>query len=331
MNYSADPLRYSAMQYAGCGRSGLLLPRISLGLWKNFGLEKPVEEQEKILFHAFDRGITHFDLANNYGNPANGLAETNFGRALKDGLGAYRDELIVSTKAGYDMWPGPYGAGGSRKYLLSSLDQSLKRMGLDYVDIFYHHKEDPNTPLEESMSALSDAVRQGKALYAGISNYSPDRAEKAIEILRSSGTPCLIEQSRYNLLEPGLETRLLGLLRDEGVGCICFSPLAQGALTGKYLGGIPSGSRASQSGNTVIERYLSEDKTEKVRKLGAVAGEVGITLPQLALLWILRRPEVTSVLVGANSIAQLDENLKVLDLPPLEEEILERIGEIIYA
>lgn len=331
MNYSADGLRYSRMQYRRCGRSGLMLPRVSLGLWKNFGLEKPLEEQEKLLFHAFDTGITHFDLANNYGHPENGLAETNFGRALKDGLGRYRDELIISTKAGYDMWLGPYGIGGSRKYLISSLDQSLDRMGLDYVDIFYHHKEDPDTPLEETMSALSDIVRQGKALYVGISNYSPDRAEKAIEMLRSNGTPCLINQSRYNLLETGIETRLLGILENGGVGCICFSPLAQGALSGKYLGGIPAGSRASQSGNTLVKRYLTEEGTDKVRQLAAVAEELGITLPQMALLWILRRSEVTSVLVGASSIAQLDENLKILNLPALEEDALSRIGEIIYS
>lgn len=331
MDYSPDDLRYSHMQYKRCGRSGLLLPRVSLGLWKNFGLEKPVEEQEKLLFHAFDRGITHFDLANNYGHPANGLAETNFGRALKDGLGSYRDELIISTKAGYDMWPGPYGVGGSRKYLISSLDQSLKRMGLEYVDIFYHHRQDPDTPLEETVSALSDIVRQGKALYVGISNYSPERAEKAIEMLRQNGTPCLIDQSRYNLLEPGIEAGLLGILEREGVGCICFSPLAQGALTGKYVNGIPSGSRASQSGNTVVERYLSETKTDKVRRLAEIAGEVGITLPQLALLWILRRSEVTSVLVGASSISQLDESLKVTELPALGEDVVTRIGDIIYS
>lgn len=331
MDYSPDDLRYSHMQYKRCGRSGLLLPRVSLGLWKNFGLEKPVEEQEKLLFHAFDRGITHFDLANNYGHPANGLAETNFGRTLKDGLGSYRDELIISTKAGYDMWPGPYGVGGSRKYLISSLDQSLKRMGLEYVDIFYHHRQDPDTPLEETVSALSDIVRQGKALYVGISNYSPERAEKAIEMLRQNGTPCLIDQSRYNLLEPGIEAGLLGILEREGVGCICFSPLAQGALTGKYVNGIPSGSRASQSGNTVVERYLSETKTDKVRRLAEIAGEVGITLPQLALLWILRRSEVTSVLVGASSISQLDESLKVTELPALGEDVVKRIGDIIYS
>lgn len=327
--YQASENRYHEMEYKRCGRSGLLLPRLALGLWQNFGLEKPVEEQEKILYHAFDRGITHFDLANNYGYPAGGLAEENFGQALRDGLGAYRDEIVISTKAGYDMWPGPYGNWGSRKYLMASLNQSLKRMGLEYVDIFYHHRPDPKTPLEETMGALSDIVRSGKALYVGLSNYKEEETRKAVKILKENGTPCLIHQPRYNMLECWVEDGLLTALEENGVGCICFSPLAQGALTDKYLKGIPSGSRASREGNTVAGRYLSEETLEIVRRLNELAKLRGQTLAQMALSWILRRPEVTTVLVGASSIAQLDNSLDALKSQEFTEEELKKIDGIL--
>lgn len=327
--YQPSEHRYERMRYERCGKSGLLLPKLSLGLWQNFGLEKSIEQQEEILFGAFDRGVTHFDLANNYGHPARGLAEENFGRALKDGLGAYRDELVISTKAGYDMWPGPYGNWGSRKYLFASLDQSLKRMGLDYVDIFYHHRPDPETPLEETMGALSDLVRSGKALYVGISNYKEKEAKKAIKILKENGTPCLIHQVRYNMLERWPEDGLFHTLSENGVGCICFSPLAQGALTDKYLRGIPAGSRAAREGNTVVSRYLDEATMAKVKLLTRVAAERGQTMAQMALAWILRRPEVTSVLVGASSSAQLDNNLMVVGSQGFTEDELKRIDEIL--
>lgn len=325
--YQASERRYEEMEYKRCGNSGLLLPRLALGLWQNFGLEKPVGEQEKILCHAFDRGVTHFDLANNYGHPARGLAEENFGRALRDCLGPYRDELIISTKAGYDMWPGPYGNWGSRKYLMASLDQSLKRMGLEYVDIFYHHRPDPETPLEETMGALSDIVRSGKALYVGLSNYKEEETRRAVRILKENKTPCLIHQPRYNMLERWAEDGLFTALSENGVGCICFSPLAQGALTDKYLRGIPSGSRASKTGNSVVERYLSEEKIGKIKKLNEIARDRGQTLAQMALLWILRRPEVTAVLTGASSTAQLDSNLGALKAPALSSEELAAIDE----
>lgn len=313
--YQAAEDRYDRMKYKRSGRSGILLPRISLGLWQNFGLEKSLEEQEAILFKAFDMGITHFDLANNYGFPAVGKAEENFGAALGHGLGRYRDELLISTKAGFDFWPGPYGNWGSRKYLMASLDSSLKRMGLDYVDIFYHHRPDPETPLEETMGALSDIVRQGKALYVGISNYQAEEAKEAIRILRENGTPCLIHQPRYNMFERWTEDGLLGLLEQEGVGCICFSPLAQGALTGRYLNGIPLGSRASREGTTIGGRYLTEEKLAKIRALNQVAVKRGQSLAQMALAWVLRRQEVTSVLIGASSITQLEDNAKALERP----------------
>lgn len=327
--YQAADNRYEVMEYKRSGRSGILLPRISLGLWQNFGLEKTLEEQKEILFRAFDRGITHFDLANNYGHPARGKAEENFGAILKSDLGKYRDELFISTKAGYDFWPGPYGDWGSRKYLMASLDSSLKRMGLDYVDIFYHHRPDPDTPLEETMGALTDMVRQGKALYVGISNYKAEEAGRAIEILRASKTPCLLHQPRYNMLERWVEDGLLGLLEREGVGCICFSPLAQGALTGKYLHGVPQGSRASREGNTVGGRYLSEDNLRKIRALNEIAAARGQTLAQMALVWVLRRREVTSVLIGASSVGQLDDNVAALGHPGFEPEELEQIGRIL--
>ena len=327
--YSASEKRYEQMEYRRCGRSGLLLPKVSFGLWQNFGLEKTLEEQKEILFTAFDAGITHFDLANNYGHPANGMAEENFGRVLRDEFKLYRDEMVISTKAGYDMWAGPYGNWGSRKYLIASLDQSLKRMGLDYVDIFYHHRPDPETPLEETMGALSDIVRQGKALYVGISNYGPEETEKAVEILRKNGTPCLIHQVRYNMFERAPEEGLFPVLQREGVGCICFSPLAQGALTGKYLKGIEAGTRASRAGSTLKERYLSPEKLHMVKLLSVVAEERGQTMAQLALSWVLRRNEVASVLVGASRPEQLRENLAVVSAPPVTEEEEKRITAVL--
>lgn len=327
--YTAAENRYEQMEYKRCGRSGILLPRVSLGMWQNFGLEKPLEEQKKILFRAFDLGITHFDLANNYGSPAIGMAEENLGKILKSDLGPYREQLLISSKAGYDFWPGPYGNWGSRKYLMSSLDASLKRMGLDYVDIFYHHRPDPETPLEETMGALSDMVHQGKALYVGISNYKKEEAEKAIAILKANGTPCLIHQPRYNMFERWPEDGLFQLLEKEGVGCICYSPLAQGALTNKYLHGIPEGSRASRKGTSVGERYLSEEKLNQVRRLNEIAESRGQSLAQLALAWVLRRSEVTSVLIGASSVAQLEDNVKVIHMPTLAEEELSAIEAVL--
>lgn len=327
--YEAAGNRYEVMEYKRSGRSGVLLPRISLGLWQNFGLEKSLEEQKDILFRAFDKGITHFDLANNYGHPARGMAEENFGAILKSDLGRYRDELFISTKAGYDFWPGPYGNWGSRKYLMASLDSSLKRMGLDYVDVFYHHRPDPETPLEETMGALSDAVRQGKALYVAISNYQAPEAEKAIAMLRANGTPCLLHQPRYNMLERWVEDGLLELLDREGVGCICFSPLAQGALTDKYLSGVPEGSRASREGNTIGGRYLSEESLVKIRELNQIAASRGQTLAQMALAWVLRRSEVTSVLIGASSTAQLEDNVAALDHLAFEPDELEKIESVL--
>src|SRR5213593_1880072 len=283
-----DGDRYARMPYRRTGRSGLLLPAISLGLWQNFGHDRPIEAQRAIVRRAFDLGITHFDLANNYGPPY-GSAEENFGRILKSDLAGRRDELIISTKAGYDMWPGPYGIWGSRKYLLASLDQSLKRMGLEYVDIFYSHRFDPETPLEETMGALDTAVRQGKALYVGISSYSAERTAEAAAILRDLGTPLLIHQPSYSLLNRWIEPDLLDVLGDEGVGCICFSPLAQGMLTGRYLGGIPEGSRASRDGS-LSPSLLTDETLGKIRGLNDVAARRGQTLAQLAIAWVLRDP-----------------------------------------
>lgn len=312
MHHAAES-RYETMQYARCGRSGIQLPKVSLGLWQNFGTEKSIEDQKKIIFRAFDRGITHFDLANNYGHPARGKAEENFGTILREELSAYRDEMIISSKAGFDMWPGPYGDCGSRKYLMASLDQSLKRMGLEYVDIFYHHRPDPETPLEETMGALSDMVRQGKALYVGISNYENEEAGKAIQILKENKTPCLIHQPRYNMFERWVEDGLLETLKAEGVGCIAYSPLAQGALTDRYLKGIPADSRAAREGTTIGGRYLTAEKLEQIGDLNRIAGERGQSLAQMALAWILRRQEVTSVLIGASSPEQLDMNIDSLN------------------
>ena len=299
------------MPYRRCGRSGLQLPAISLGLWQNFGDDHRLENSRTILRRAFDLGITHFDLANNYGPPY-GTAERNFGRLLAEDFRPYRDELLISTKAGYDMWPGPYGEWGSRKYLLASLDQSLRRMGLDYVDIFYSHRFDPETPLEETMGALDTAVRQGKALYVGISSYSAERTAEAAEILRGLGTPLLIHQPSYSMLNRWIEQGLLDLLEEEGIGCIAFSPLAQGLLTDKYLHGVPDSSRV-RSGNAFSERLLTEENLERVRALNEIAARRGQTLAQMALAWVLRDPRVTSALIGVSSVEQLENNVAALE------------------
>ena len=308
MTYIAADDRYDGRHYRRCGRSGLLLPEVSLGLWQNFGDESPVDTQRAILRRAFDLGVTHFDLANNYGPPY-GTAEINFGRIMREDLRPYRDELIISTKAGYDMWPGPYGEWGSRKYMLASLDQSLARMGLDYVDIFYSHRADPDTPLEETMGALATAVSSGRALYAGISSYSPARTEQAATLLREMGTPLLIHQPSYSILNRWIEDGLLDTLEREGAGCIAFSPLAQGLLTARYLDGIPAGSRASRGDSSISGDQLSEQNLARVRALNEIARARGQSLAQMALAWALRDPRVTSVLVGASSVAQLEENL----------------------
>jgi len=299
------------MPYRRCGRSGLQLPALSLGLWQNFGHDVPFERAREIVLRAFDLGITHFDLANNYGPPY-GSAEENFGRLLGTELGPYRDELVISTKAGYDMWPGPYGQWGSRKYLLASLDQSLARLGLDYLDIFYSHRFDPDTPLEETMGALDSAVRQGKALYVGISSYSAERTREAAAILRSLGTPLLIHQPSYSLLNRWIEPDLIDALGELGVGCIGFSPLAQGMLTDRYLEGIPAGSRASRAGSLSPD-LLTDDTLAKIRALNEVARGRGQTLAQLALAWTLRDPSMTSTLAGASTVAQLDANVAALE------------------
>jgi L-glyceraldehyde 3-phosphate reductase len=299
------------MVYRRCGRSGLLLPAISLGLWQNFGAERPLETSRAILRRAFDLGITHFDLANNYGPPY-GTAEETFGRVMATDFRAHRDELVISTKAGYDMWPGPYGDWGSRKYLLASLDQSLRRMGLDYVDIFYSHRFDPSTPLEETLGALDSAVRQGKALYAGISSYSGARTREAVGILRRLGTPLLIHQPSYSLLNRWVEEDLLDVLGEEGVGCIAFSPLAQGLLTERYLNGVPEGSRASEGGS-FHKGMLSEDNLARARALNGIAARRGQQLSQMALAWVLRDPRVTSALVGVSRLEQLEANVKALE------------------
>ncbi|MDP9240138.1 MAG: L-glyceraldehyde 3-phosphate reductase [Actinomycetota bacterium] len=310
MTYMPADDRYDSMQYRRCGRSGLLLPAISLGLWQNFGHDRPLETSREIVRRAFDLGITHFDLANNYGPPY-GSAEENFGRILATDLRGYRDELVISTKAGYDMWPGPYGQWGSRKYLLSSLDQSLGRMGLDYVDIFYSHRFDPDTPLEETMGALDTAVRQGNALYAGISSYSPERTREAAAILRELGTPMLIHQPSYSMLNRWIEDGLLDVLEEVGAGCIVFSPLAQGMLTNRYLDGIPEDSRAASRGSLSTD-LLTEENLAKVRELNELAKRRGQSLAQMALAWTLRDPRVTSTLIGASSVKQLEDNVAAL-------------------
>jgi L-glyceraldehyde 3-phosphate reductase len=308
MTYEAAADRYDdKMPYRRVGRSGLKLPEVSLGLWQNFGDGSPIEVQRAILRRAFDLGVTHFDLANNYGPPY-GHAEVNFGRLMREDFRPYRDELVISTKAGYDMWPGPYGDLGSRKYLLASLDQSLKRMGLEYVDIFYSHRFDPDTPLEETMGALDTAVRSGRALYAGISSYSPERTREAHDILKALGTPLLIHQPSYSMINRWIEGGLLDTLGELGVGCIAFSPLAQGVLTTKYLGGIPEGSRASRNGSLSSDQ-LSERTLGHVRALNEIAASRGQTLAQMAISWVLRDERMTSALIGASSVSQLEENL----------------------
>jgi L-glyceraldehyde 3-phosphate reductase len=321
--YRAADDRYDRLAYRRCGRSGLHLPAVSLGLWHNFGDDKPVETQRAILRRAFDRGVTHFDLANNYGPPY-GAAETNFGAIFAADFRPYRDELVISTKAGYDMWPGPYGEWGSRKYLLASLDQSLARMGLDYVDIFYSHRFDPDTPLEETMGALDTAVRSGRALYAGISSYSAERTTEAVAILAAMGTPVLIHQPSYSMLNRWIEGGLLDVLGQEGIGCIAFSPLAQGMLTDRYLHGVPEDSRAAQ-GTSLDTGMLSEENLARVRALNEVAERRGQSLAQLALVWALRDERVTSVLIGASSVRQLDANLDSLDRSDLSAEELAEI------
>lgn len=311
MVYQADPARYQTMEFRRCGRSGLKLPAVSLGLWHNFGDATRVDSSRQLLRRAFDLGITHFDLANNYGPPP-GSAEHNFGRIFKEDFLPYRDELIISSKAGYTMWDGPYGDWGSRKYLISSLDQSLKRMGLDYVDIFYHHRPDPETPLEETMRALDTVVRQGKALYVGVSNYPAELAAQAIDILNDLGTPCLIHQPRYSMFERWVEGGLLDVLQEKGVGSIAFSPLAGGQLTDRYLDGIPADSRAASGSKFLNADQLTEDKLSKVRKLNAIAQRRGQKLSQMALAWVLRGDRVTSVLIGASKISQIDDAVGML-------------------
>jgi L-glyceraldehyde 3-phosphate reductase len=323
MSYQPAADRYDVAPYRRVGRSGLKLPAVSLGLWQNFGGDRPLEAQREIIRRAFDLGVTHFDLANNYGPPY-GSAEENFGRILATDLRGYRDELIVSTKAGWDMWPGPYGEWGSRKYLLASLDQSLRRMGLDYVDIFYSHRFDPDTPLEETLGALDAAVRQGKALYVGISSYSAERTAESVRILRELGTPLLIHQPSYSLLNRWIEDGLLDVLGAEGVGCIVFSPLAQGMLTDRYLHGIPDGSRASRPGSLSAD-MLSEQNLEKVRALNQIAARRGQSLAQMAIAWTLRDPRVTSALVGASSLAQLEANLAAVDNLGFDDDELAEI------
>jgi L-glyceraldehyde 3-phosphate reductase len=321
--YGADDKRYDRMSYRRCGRRGLLLPPISLGLWQNFGGTRPFEDGRAMVRRAFDLGVTHFDLANNYGPPY-GAAEETFGRIFGADLAPYRDEIVISTKAGYDMWPGPYGNGGSRKYLLASLDQSLRRMGLDHVDIFYSHRPDPATPLEETMGALVTAVHQGKALYAGISNYPPERTAEAAAVLARGGVPLLIHQPSYSMFNRWVEGGLLEVLEAEGAGCIAFSPLAQGLLSTKYLGGIPGDSRASE--DRFLKRgSITEERLAQVRALDAIAHRRGQSLAQMALAWVLRDKRVTSALVGVRNIAQLEENLASLDRPDFSPQELDEI------
>ncbi len=329
MSYKAENNRYSEMKYRRVGKSGLVLPEVSLGLWHNFGDVDDFENCRQMLFRAFDLGITHFDLANNYG-PSPGSAETNFGRVMASDLRPYRDEMIISTKAGYTMWEGPYGDWGSRKYLISSLDQSLKRMGLEYVDIFYHHRPDPATPIEETMGTLDQIVRQGKALYIGLSNYSAEQYHEASAVLKSLGTPCLIEQSKYSMLVRTPEESLLDELHSDGTGLIAFSPLAQGLLTSRYLGGVPADSRAKR--NVFLkESDITEDKLSMLRALNDVAASCDMTLAQMAVKWLLRdeRKVVTSVLIGASKVAQIEDIAAVVSKPELSAEVLTSIETIL--
>jgi L-glyceraldehyde 3-phosphate reductase len=328
MSYKAASTRYDAMEYRRSGRSGLKLPAVSLGLWHNFGGVDTLETARAMIHRAFDLGVTHFDLANNYGPPP-GSAEESFGRILADDLRPYRDELIISTKAGYGMWAGPYGEWGSRKYLLASLDQSLKRMGLEYVDIFYSHRPDPETPLEETMMALDHAVRSGRALYAGISNYSPEMTAQAAAILRDLGTPCLIHQPSYSMFNRWIEDGLLDVLATEGIGCIVFSPLAQGLLTNKYLGGIPDDSRAAKSHGFLKAAQVTESRVSQIRRLNDIAQARGQSLAQMAIAWVLRHPGMTSALIGASRVSQVEDNIAALDNLEFSAEELAAIDAIV--
>lgn len=328
MNYLPSTSRYQSMQYRRSGRSGLKLPAVSLGLWHNFGGVDVYENSRVMVLRAFDLGITHFDLANNYGPPP-GSAEETFGQIMAKDLRPWRDELVISSKAGYYMWEGPYGEWGSRKYLISSLDQSLKRMGLEYVDIFYHHRPDPETPLEETMQALDYAVRSGRALYAAISNYPADKAREASQILKSLGTPCLIHQPVYNMFNRWVEDGLLQTLKEEGVGCISFSPLAQGLLTDRYLGGIPEGSRASKAHGFLKPAHITDEKIAKVQKLHAIAQQRGQTLAQMALAWVLRHETMTSVLIGASKVSQIEDAVGMLNKVEFSGDELQQIENIL--
>ena len=329
MNYIPSAQRYQNQDfYNRCGKSGLKLPKLSLGLWHNFGDETLLENSRSMIFRAFDMGITHFDLANNYGPPP-GSAETNFGRILREDLSAHRDELIISSKAGYYMWAGPYGEWGSRKYLISSLNQSLKRLGLDYVDIFYSHRYDPETPLEETMGALDTAVRSGKALYVGISNYPADKTREAANILRELGTPCLIHQPRYNMMDRWVEDELLDVLDEQGIGCIPFCPLAQGVLTNRYLAGIPEDSRAAGNSPFLKSGDITEAKLQQLIDLNEIAKARGQSLAQLALVWVLRRPTITSALIGASRVSQIEDNVKALENSNFDDEELQNIERIL--
>lgn len=331
MRYDPNPQRYEPMTYRRCGKSGLVLPAISLGLWHNFGQVDDVENARKLIHTAFDLGITHFDLANNYGPPP-GSAEENFGKILKQDFGGFlRDELIISSKAGYRMWPGPYGEWGSRKYLISSLDQSLRRMGIDYVDIFYHHRPDPETPLEESMMALHDIVKSGKALYAGISNYPAEEARQAIQMLKELGTPCLLHQPKYSMFERWVENGLLDVLEESGTGCIPYSPLAQGLLTDRYLKGIPQDSRVARGVGFLTETHLTPERLEKISRLNALAEKRGTSLAQMALAWILKDPRITTVLIGASCTQQLTDAVQSLQHLHFEAEELSTIENILNA
>lgn len=329
MSYVASRERYSQMEYRRCGDSGLKLPLVSLGLWHNFGAGDDFENMKKMCFTAFDLGITHFDIANNYGSPARGSAEENFGRIVREHMRAYRDEMIISTKAGYHMWDGPYGDFGSRKYLISSLDRSLLRLGVDYVDIFYHHRPDPETPLEETMGALDAAVKSGKALYVGLSNYDGERMRRAAEILRELKCPFVINQNRYSIFDRTVENNgLLSAAEEEGKGIIVFSPLSQGLLTNRYLNGIPEDSRVKTSGIFLKESSITEEKVEKARALNEIARERGESLAQTALLWVLRKKAVTSVLIGASKPSQIEENVSILNSKSFSEDELSRIDKI---
>lgn len=328
MVYQANAFRYQDMTYRRCGRSGLKLPAVSLGLWHNFGDTSPNEQARSLICHAFDLGITHFDLANNYGPPP-GSAEKTFGRILNSDLRPYRDELIISTKAGYTMWPGPYGDWGTKKYLVASLNQSLKRLGVEYVDIFYHHRPDPHTPLEETLAALDLLVRQGKALYIGLSNYPAEQARRAFRILRQLGTPCVIHQPKYSMFERGAEAELLGALQEDGVGAIAFSPLAGGVLTDRYLQGIPQDSRAASASPFLKPESLSAEKLEKVQRLNLLAQQRGQKLAQMALAWVLRHAGITSVLIGASKTSQIDDAIGMLAQQGFSETELRQIDDIL--